>query len=131
MHALRFACKLHFALLWNCLSSCRWCGMICCCVISNMAAFTFWNWEQATAIKTVFRHGKPYTRAISSNVVTNCKEFNRRAEFCHKIKSFSFVDDTNSSLNQCECRKYIFVQKCYAKFHLVFRRMWHKFPPKQ
>ena len=131
MHAFSFDCKLHFALLWNCSSSCSWWGMICCCLISNMAAFTFWNWEQPTAIKTVFRQGITKERSIRSNVVKHCEEVNRSAKFCHKIRLFRDADVTNSSLNQWECRKNIFVQKRITKLHLVFRRMGCKFPPKQ
>ena len=51
------------------------------------------------------------------------------AEFSHKIRSSKDDDETSSSLNQCQCRNDIFVQKCCAKFHLVFRRTACKFSP--
>jgi len=57
MHAFNLACKSRFAIVWTCLSSCRWWGVICCCLISNMAAFSLSNWVQATAISAVHRDG--------------------------------------------------------------------------
>ena len=120
MHVLSFPCKLHFAILWACSSSCTWWGLICSCLITNMAAFSFWNWAQVTDIKMVFRQGKPKSRPCSCNVVKNCEKVIERAEFCHKIKSFRDASETNSTLKQCGCRNVIFVQNSCAKFHLVF-----------
>ena len=131
MQILNFACNLNFEVSWACPSSFPWWGVTYSCPISNIADFNFWNWAQATAIKVVFRHGKLKIRPNISNVDKHCKEFNRKAEFCHKIMSFRDDDETNSSLNQCQCRNNIFVQKLSTEFHLVFRHMWCQFSPNQ
>jgi hypothetical protein len=52
-----------------------------------------------------------------------------RGEFCHKIKSFKDVDETNSNLNQCHYTNDILMQKFCAKFYLVFRRTGCEFSP--
>ena len=129
MHALSFPCKLHFAVLWTCLSSCTWWGVMCCCLISSMADFTFWNCAQFTAIKVVFRQRKPKKRPIACNDVKHCKTLIETTEILHKISSFRSDDETNYSLNQCKCWNDIFVQIFRASFHLEFRRKWCKFSP--
>jgi hypothetical protein len=48
--------------------------VICCCLISNMAAFNFSNWAQATAVRVIHRDGKPYTIPVKNTFVKHCKE---------------------------------------------------------
>jgi len=118
MHAINFACKSQFAFAWTCSSSCTWLGVIRC-LICSMAAFIFWNWAQATAIKIVSRERKPQNRATFNNEVNHCEKVNRKTEFCHETRSFWHDDETNSSLNQCHCSNNIFVKKlCYIIFCL-------------
>ena len=57
MHAFSLACNSQFATVWTCSSSCPCRGVVCCCLISNMAAFSLSNWVQAIEINTITRGG--------------------------------------------------------------------------
>jgi len=72
MHAFNLACK--FSFLWTCSCSCPWCGVICCSLISHMAALSLSNWVHATAISVVTRDGKLQVIPRASNVAKHCWE---------------------------------------------------------
>jgi len=76
MHSFIFACKSQCASVWSCSYCCPLWGVICCGLISNMAAFSFSNWAQATAVSVINRDGKPMTKPDNNNVVKHCKEIN-------------------------------------------------------
>ena len=83
MHAFNLACNSQFAIASSCSSSCPWWGVICSCLTSNMASFSFSYWAQATAIRVIHRGGKPKVIPIMSNAVKHCKEVNNyNADIC-------------------------------------------------
>ena len=73
MHACNLAWKSQFAIVSSCSCSCPWWDVICCCLISNMAAFNLSNWVQATAMRVLNRYGKPQVVPSSIIVVIHCK----------------------------------------------------------
>jgi hypothetical protein len=76
IHAFNLGCESQFTVVWTCPSSCPWWGVTCSCPISNMAAFSFSNWVQATAMNVVTRDGKPQVIPSSWSVVKHCKNAN-------------------------------------------------------
>ena len=85
IHVFNLACKSQFAIVWTCSSSFAWWGVICCCLISNMATFSLSNWLHATATRLKNRDMKPNFIPSTSNVTTPCKEANTRnynADMC-------------------------------------------------
>jgi hypothetical protein len=76
MHSFNFAWNSQCATVWTRLYCCPWWGVICCGVISDMAAFNFSNWAQATAVRVINRDGKPIPKPDSNNDEKHCKEIN-------------------------------------------------------
>jgi hypothetical protein len=74
MHAFNFPCKSQFAIALSCSFCSPWWDVICCCLIFDMAAFTFSNWLQATAMNVVTRDGKPQVIPTDKIDVKHCKE---------------------------------------------------------
>jgi hypothetical protein len=76
MQAFNLTCKSQFAIVWTCSSSCPWRGVICCCLISNIAAFSLSNWQQATVIRVVTRDRYPQITPSASSDKIHWKELN-------------------------------------------------------
>ena len=76
MHEFNFTCKSQFATVWTCSSSCPLWGVICCCLISSMAAFSLSNWVYATEIRVVTRDKYPHTTPSPSSNMKHWKEIN-------------------------------------------------------
>jgi len=76
MHFFNFAFKSQCATLRTCSYSFPFWGAVCCCVISNTAAFSFSNWAQATAVRVINKDGKATVKPPSINVEILCKEVN-------------------------------------------------------
>jgi len=76
MHSFNFACKSQCATVWNCSYSRPLWGAVCCCLISNKAAFSLSNWAQATAVRVINKDGKPMATPDSNNAAKHCKEIN-------------------------------------------------------
>jgi len=76
MHSFIFACNSQCVTVWTCSYSCPFWGAVCCGLISNMAAFSFSNWAQATAVRVINKDGKPTLKPDSNNDEKLCKELN-------------------------------------------------------
>jgi tRNA splicing ligase len=70
MHAFNLACKSQLAIALSHASS--W-YVICCCLISSMAVFTFSIWLHATEINVVTRDVKPQIMPSANSDVKQCK----------------------------------------------------------
>ena len=76
MHSFNFAWNSQCATVWSCSYCCPlWCA-VCCGLISNMAAFSFSNWAQATAVRVINKDGKTISTLDSNNDEKHCKEVN-------------------------------------------------------
>jgi hypothetical protein len=91
MHAFNLCCKSLFALVWICSSPSPWWDVICCCLISSMAAFTFSNWLQATAINVVTRVGKPHVIPSDTSYAKHCKKGICNSRYTLKWRSWIIV----------------------------------------
>lgn len=76
MHAFNSVCKPLCVVFWTCSSSLLWWGVIHWSLTASMAAFSFSNWLQATAIRVVQRDRKPHTIPSASSDARLCNQWN-------------------------------------------------------
>jgi hypothetical protein len=88
--AFNLACKSQFAIVWTCSSPSPWCGVMCSCLISSMAAFSLSNWVQATAINVITRDRKLQIIPRARSVAKHCEKvkiYNLETCYIEKLRT--------------------------------------------